>query len=340
MRSHATAFAITCAAMLIGAAPASAQTAAEIAACEAGDLAACNSVGFAHGVAGRHADAARYFERVCDGGEPVGCSNLAEFYFDGLGVRQDLERARSLWLDACNRGVTSGCAGLCIAADAQGRSLSPEEASACQTLVSRACAGGNTWMCGHRAPAAAPRPGPCGDGVVALGNAYVRANALYALYFGRLPAYVDANRAAFAAGGDAVRCAQALSAALFAGAVQTYDPAILEQRRQLDAQLGSLDIRGGNHAPTQSEMLHMMGRRMAWLGRVLPAAAQGDYGPMFTPVDELQRMEMVAGQALEIVLGDPDMRAIFQSLEGMIREVAEMEYRLVVEMARGLETGQ
>ena len=96
---------------VIGPARSSAKTAAQIATCDAGDLATCNMMGFLCDQAGRASEAVRYFRQVCDGGVAAGCSNLAEFYYDGRGVAQDRQQAGRLFVSACEAGVSSGCAG-------------------------------------------------------------------------------------------------------------------------------------------------------------------------------------------------------------------------------------
>ncbi len=44
------------------------------------------------------------FRKVCDGGEPVGCSGLALLYWEGHGVEQSDAKAAELYSLACNAG--------------------------------------------------------------------------------------------------------------------------------------------------------------------------------------------------------------------------------------------
>jgi TPR repeat protein len=47
--------------------------------------------------------------RACDGGDSLGCIELARLYKDGRGVHADRERALSLFKKACDAGMTMGC---------------------------------------------------------------------------------------------------------------------------------------------------------------------------------------------------------------------------------------
>src|SRR5689334_6152562 len=62
--------------------------------CGKGDAKACNVVGamYATGLAGIKADQAQafnYFQKACNGGHAIGCANLANQYYSGLGVAAD-----------------------------------------------------------------------------------------------------------------------------------------------------------------------------------------------------------------------------------------------------------
>jgi TPR repeat protein len=86
------------------------------AACEAGDLPACRRLGelLWYGLGdGQRDDAARRYERACDGKKAtVGCAGLARAYDRGVGVMLDNVKAAELYARACKAGDGGGCAGL------------------------------------------------------------------------------------------------------------------------------------------------------------------------------------------------------------------------------------
>ena len=170
----------------------------------------------------------------------------------------------------------------------------------------------------------------CRTGASALGNAYVRANPLYALYYGSLESYVASNSRHFVAGADAVRCAGALSQALMAGTIQAHDPARLPRQRDIDARLETGGPGTAQHSSTTR--VHMMSRHFARLARVLPPAALGNYGPLRTPVTELEQMQMFAGEILQSMM-DP---AAFESNRPQIEALAALEYTIITDLALAL----
>jgi TPR repeat protein len=55
------------------------------------------------------ARSAALYEKGCEGGYPLGCTNLAELNAHGVGVPQDHARAAALFERACNGGDTTAC---------------------------------------------------------------------------------------------------------------------------------------------------------------------------------------------------------------------------------------
>ena len=173
----------------------------------------------------------------------------------------------------------------------------------------------------------------CQTGASALANAYVRANPIYALFFGDLESFVAENSAQFAEGSNTVRCARAMSQALKSGAINSYDPNALRQQQKLNADLGSIGISPGSPMPNASAMLYAMSQQMKWLSNVLPPAAAGNYGPLRTPATQEQAF---AAQMFPILLQDPTVRQAFLQQEPLIRQSAESEYQQVMAIAQGL----
>ena len=147
------------------------------------------------------------------------------------------------------------------------------------------------WSC-VIVPSVALAQNGCRSGASALANAYVRANPMYAYFFGDIESYVANNRKHFGTSGDSIRCARALSNALVRGATKNYDPSDLRRQRELNARLGSMGISPGISQPTASQQLYTMGLQFARLARVLPPAANGDYRPLHTPTTELEQMQL------------------------------------------------
>lgn len=186
------------------------------------------------------------------------------------------------------------------------------------------------------AATATARDNGCGHGASAIGNAYVRANPIYALYFGELAHFVVSNRAHFAPGSDAVRCADALARGLVAGAITSYDPRHFERQDALNAQLGSLGISPGPPQPSASAQLLTMARTFAWLARVLPAVSTGDSRPLYQANTEEERIAIFLKGLLAQLLQDPMVRAGLQEAEPQIREMAKLDYLMVVGWASQL----
>ena len=176
----------------------------------------------------------------------------------------------------------------------------------------------------------------CRTGATALADAYVLANPLYSYFFGNLEQYVANNVEHFRADGDAVRCAAALSQAFLRSAIQLHDPGEQGRRDQLNAQLGAWNISPGPQESSPSSQLYGVAMQLSRLARVLPAAASGDYGPLWTPTTELEQMQIVAGQMLRMLLQDPDMRDIMSQVEPLIRELARLEHEALRRAAETL----
>lgn len=188
------------------------------------------------------------------------------------------------------------------------------------------------------APAAA-EPG-CRAGGVAAANTYVLFNPIYALYFGRFEDFVAQNRAHFRAGSDPVRCIAALSKAFLAAGIQLYDPADMQRKQQIDAQLGAMGIAPGPQQPNAANTLFGMGMQLSWLARGLPAASYGDYATFNTPANEIEKMQLVARDMLQMLLQDPTVREAFAAVEPLIREGAQLDYRMITYAAARLANAQ
>ena len=53
--------------------------------------------------------ASELYNKACDGGEMLGCTNLGYLYSHGKGVIQDIQKANLLWEKACNEGYNTAC---------------------------------------------------------------------------------------------------------------------------------------------------------------------------------------------------------------------------------------
>jgi len=114
-----------------------------VALCNKGDAKACNVVGamYATGLHGIKLDpgqAFAFFRKACDLGHPIGCANLANQYYNGLGVTVDQPRAVQIYQRSCDLGAVTGCVDLgVIYRDGKGaQAKNPEHAA---QLLQRAC---------------------------------------------------------------------------------------------------------------------------------------------------------------------------------------------------------
>jgi TPR repeat protein len=100
-----------------GQAPSDDAIKANIAQCNTGDAKACNFVGaiYATGLQGVKIDVVQaytFFQKACNGGHATGCGNLANAFYNGLGVTADRARAVQLYQRACDLGGVPACVDL------------------------------------------------------------------------------------------------------------------------------------------------------------------------------------------------------------------------------------
>ena len=186
------------------------------------------------------------------------------------------------------------------------------------------------------APVAAIAETACRTGGDALANAFVRANPISAHYFGTLESYVSANPGHFQYGGDAIRCAMALSQAFLSSATQVYDPDDLRRRQELDAEMGAMGISPGQQQATPSQQLYGISMQLSRLARVLPPAAGGNYQPLYTPTNELEQMQIFAAQMFQLLMQDPTMASVMTQIEPLAVEAAQLEYQIINQAAARL----
>nr|WP_314239031.1 hypothetical protein [uncultured Campylobacter sp.] len=58
---------------------------------------------------GDYQKAARLYQKACDEGWALGCSNLGVLYADGQGVKQNFPTAKQYYGKACDLGLQLGC---------------------------------------------------------------------------------------------------------------------------------------------------------------------------------------------------------------------------------------
>ena len=82
-------------------------------ACNGGDVRGCGLLGVRYaegkGVKQNYAQAAKLFKQACNGGDTWGCGALGELYANGQGKRQDLSTAKEYYGKACDLGYQDGC---------------------------------------------------------------------------------------------------------------------------------------------------------------------------------------------------------------------------------------
>jgi hypothetical protein len=180
----------------------------------------------------------------------------------------------------------------------------------------------------------------CRTGGNAAANAYVHMNPIYAVFYGSLQSYVHENQALFTEGSDAVRCLAALSQAAMSAAVQVYDPHEMQRRDAINAQLGSLGISPGPAQPSPASELYTMSVQLARLARTMPAAANGNFGPYYTPTNDLESMQIFAEQMFPQLMQNPMVRTAIAQKEGLIRQLAQIDFQIILHAAQRLSAGE
>jgi len=152
-----------------------------------------------------------------------------------------------------------------------------------------------------------------------MAEAYVRASPVYSVLFTDLRSFIAENREHFVAGGDAVRCADALAREFLS--VRTADYFAMRPTE--------------GERWTTSGQLYGLGLELTRLARVLPAAAQGDFDPLKTPANESEAMRLQAGAAFQAGwASDPQQRA---RLEPSIKHAADVDRQVLRSAAAQLE---
>ena len=114
-----------------------------VAMCRKGDAKACNVVGamFATGVHGLKLDPAQafpYFDQACAGAYAIGCANLANAYFNGLGVTIDQKKSIGIYQRACDLGAVTACVDLGVMYR-DGKGVADKNQPYAAKLFQRAC---------------------------------------------------------------------------------------------------------------------------------------------------------------------------------------------------------
>lgn len=114
-----------------------------VALCNTGDAKACNFVGaaYATGMRGVKLDptqAFNFFLKACNGGHPTGCANLANQYYNGLGVATDRSRAIQLYQRSCDLGAVPACVDLGVIYR-DGKGVPAKNPTYAAQLFQRAC---------------------------------------------------------------------------------------------------------------------------------------------------------------------------------------------------------
>ena len=85
-------------------------------------------------------------EKSCfDYGQPAGCYNLANKYYQGKGVEQDYSKAAELYKQACDGSFFKGCM-ILGALYTEGKGVEQDYSKAAELFI-KACDGGETAAC-------------------------------------------------------------------------------------------------------------------------------------------------------------------------------------------------
>lgn len=123
--------------------------------CRAGHASACTDWGVAlrdgmgldgKGVVPDPPASVAYFRKGCDGGDQMGCHNLAAAYLAGSAVSRDGKRAVALYSKACQADVFASCLSLAMVLQ-MGLPGVPADPSAAKVAMKKACVGGMAAAC-------------------------------------------------------------------------------------------------------------------------------------------------------------------------------------------------
>lgn len=113
-------------------------------ACDGGDLKACRVLGTLLENT-RPRESASLYRKVCEEGFLEGCTNLGVLYQNGLGVRENLQKARQIFQKACDKGEILACNNLGgLAMRGAGGPLDPREA---RRVLEISCDAGHAPAC-------------------------------------------------------------------------------------------------------------------------------------------------------------------------------------------------
>lgn len=175
--------------------------------------------------------------------------------------------------------------------------------------------------------------GGCQTGAEAIANAYVRSNPLFAYYFGSLESYVDENRRHFVDGADAIVCAKRLAQAFAKGSIPMYSRKDQIRREQLNSQIGQLGISPQQSKSSPAADMFLISQRLNKLAYALPHAARGNYDPLYLPRNEIEQAEVYSHQLLGMLLRDPSIASVLETVRPTMVELADIEFRMVINAA-------
>jgi hypothetical protein len=156
-----------------------------------------------------------------------------------------------------------------------------------------------------------------------------------------LIALMERNANEFAVGGGTIRCMNVLGNALIAGALGQFGQfrSYSAQERfgnMMPAELAHLPGQVDDSLQSYGSDAFAMGQELVWLARVLPPAAQGDYGP-YNAAGTLSRQAMAQVLPIYQVLCQMDSSTC-ELMVSMFRQVApsieEQIYNLALQVAR------
>ena len=108
----------------------------------------------------------------------------------------------------------------------------------------------------------------------------------------------------------------------------------------MNARLGAMGISPGPPQQTASGNLYTMSIQLARLARTLPAAANGDFGPYYTPTNDMERLQIFAERMFPQMMQDPTLRAVIAQHESLIKQAAQAEFQMVLHAAQRLSNAE
>lgn len=179
------------------------------------------------------------------------------------------------------------------------------------------------------APALAASNG-CDTGGIALSQAYVLADPVYATLFGEeLLPFLARNQEHFLPAGDSVRCARALSSAYAQHAMRVFDPELQKIREQKRREIESQGIPIGPVQADASGEYVLISFELLRLAEGMPSAASGNYERLQQPANDFEQAKRMRAERLALMMQLPPFVPILVAIRPTIEQMRWMDQEMI-----------